>query len=108
MMKSERTLVLGAGPSTVLSSALLTILESQFTVVAPAGLDQLEAFPSTDLDGELDIAIGRYDPSLIFLVSSKDMLAASRKVLVSMKRIGWDIPIIVAIDACTPDEAFDL
>src|SRR6476660_7879851 len=107
-MKSERVLVLAAGPPSVSSSALVTILESYFSVVAPAGQEPLGASSSSDLDGELHTAIERYEPSLIFLVSSKDMLAASRKVLASIKRNAWNLPLIVALNGCTPDVAFDL
>lgn len=107
-MKSERALVFTIGQTTALSNSLRDILESDFTLVAPVGLRPLDASRFSDIGDELDVAIRRCDPRLIFLVSSREVLEQSKSLLASIRRVAADIPIIATIDSLAPEQAFEL
>lgn len=107
-MKSERALVFNVGPTTAVSKSLRDILETDFTLVAPVGLRPLDVSRFSELGDELDVAIRRCDPRLIFLVSSCDVLEESKSLLAAIRRVAADIPIIATIEAFAPDQAFEL
>src|SRR5882672_572926 len=107
-MKSEPALIFDLSPTTSLSSTLQCLLETSFNLFVPVRLQPIIACKSSELDVNIYGAIQRYNPALIFLVSSRSGLEASRKLLTSIKRIGVEIPIIAAVETCAPDEAFEL
>jgi two-component system response regulator GlrR len=107
-MGSERALLFNVSTETALSSALREILETDFTLLAPESVSSLANFTSSEFDRDLEQVIRYHDPALIFLVSSRDTLEESRKLLASLRKLASDIPVIAAIEACAPDQAFEL
>ncbi len=107
-MKSERALVFNVGQTTALSQSLRDILESDFTLVAPVGLRPFDVSRSSEFDSELDVAIRRCDPRIIFLASSGDVLVESKTLLAAIRRVAAGIPVIATIEAFAPDQAFEL
>lgn len=105
-MGAERVLVLNVSPPTSNSGSLRNILESDFTVVA-AHLQ-----PSNYIDGDLDIELGRiitqHEPRLVFVIASHEQFHECKKLLSSLKRVSEDVPSIVSIESCEPDQAFTL
>ena len=106
-MGAERVLVLSVSPPTSNSGSLRNILESDFTVVVAAHV-QLSTYTDDDLDIELGRIISQHEPRLIFLIASDEQFHECKKVLSSLKRVGEDIPSIVSIESCEPDQAFTL
>lgn len=106
-MGAERVLVLNVSPPTSNSGSLRNILESDFTVVVAAHLQ-----PSTYVDDDLDIELGRiitqHEPRLVFIIASHEQFRECKKLLSSLKRVGEDVPSIVSIESCEPDQAFTL
>jgi two-component system, NtrC family, response regulator GlrR len=107
-MKPECALLFDICATAALSSSLRSILETYFTLAAPASPLRLEAHEFAQLDGDLDRTIRRFEPRLIFLVSSRSLIEESKKLLASIKRIAANVPVIAVIETCAPDQAFEL
>jgi two-component system, NtrC family, response regulator GlrR len=106
-MKDEKALLLGVGAVSQLGSALQTILEASFMVELhlpdSADAPEIATFP-TGVDG----IIQRFNPALIFLLASNDAMRAAGRLLKSIKKVAQDIPVTIVIDACEPDDVFEL
>lgn len=107
-MRSERVLVLNVGPATEINRTLSDILVTDFTLVTPAGPRSPDASNASELDGELEVTIRRCDPQLIFLISSAEPLGGCKAFLAAIRRVAAHIPVITALDAFEPDQAFEL
>lgn len=106
-MKDERALLLGVGAVSQLGSALQTVLEDSFMVelylqVKP-GAPDVATFPTG-----VEQAIQRINPALIFLLVSSETMREAGKLLKSIKKAAPDIPVTIVIDACEPDDVFEL
>jgi two-component system response regulator GlrR len=106
-MKHEKVLLLGVGAVTQLCSALLAILEASLTVEL-----HLQASPrvgdAAPFVTGLDETVKRFDPALIFLVVSPDDMHGTVGLLKSIKKVKPDVPVAVVVDACEPDDMFEL
>jgi two-component system response regulator GlrR len=107
-MSLERVLVFDVSPASDLSKTLRDILESHFAVVLAAVPSSLDAAKTSELGGELDLAIRRCRPRVIFLVSSCDAIEDSKKLLAVVRRVAPDIAVIATVDAFAPNQAFEL
>lgn len=107
-MSLERALVFDVSPASDLSKTLRDILESHFAVVLAAVPSSLDAAKTSELGGELDVAIRRCGPRLIFLVSSCDAIEDSKKLLAVVGRVAPNIAVIATVDAFAPNQAFEL
>lgn len=107
-MKSAGAVLLDISASNTLSSALQKILESAFTVTVPPQLSRHILNSGAVFEDELTQIIRRADAGLIFLISSQIALNESHQVLSALKRIAPDVPVIVALEECAPQQAFEL
>jgi two-component system, NtrC family, response regulator GlrR len=107
-MKPGRAIVFNVSLNSSLTSVLRDLLRSDFEIVGPESLPALQRLSPSELDSELDQVIRQHAPHLIFLVSSRDLLEHARKFLASVSRIAVDIPVIASIEACAPQQAFEL
>ncbi len=106
-MKDERVLLLGVGAVSQLGSTLQTILEASFMVelhlqVKP-GAPELATFPTG-----VEQTIQRFNPALVFLLVSSEAMREAGKLLKSIKKAALDLPITIVIEACEPDDVFEL
>src|SRR5215213_6965753 len=99
-MKSAGALLLDLSGSDTLSSKLQKILETAFTITLSPHF--------SPIDEELALTIRRADAGLIFLISVRVTLAATREVLAALKRVVPDVPVIVALEECDSAEVFEL
>jgi two-component system response regulator GlrR len=108
-MKPERALVLAMNASSELSRALQTILEPSFNLDVRV-LPQLaaEIDEPANSGGNLDKIIRDSAPTLIYLVISDGRLKEAQRLLESLKHYAPDIPLIVVIGACQPDDVLKL
>ena len=106
-MKSAGTVLLDICASDELSSTLQKILASAFTVTAPPKLARHVVNSGALLDDELTQTIRRADAGLIFLISPQTALDESHRVLSALKRIVPEVPVIVALEQCAPQQAFE-
>jgi len=96
-MKSPGALLIEICATNNLSSNLQSILETAFTVtVSPAVQD------------ELTHSMRRMDAGLIFLISPQVALDQSKNILSTLKKIVPEVPVIVALEKCNPQQAFEL
>lgn len=107
-MKQTRIFLLDLNPTSGLASTLRGILES----FPNLGIE-LRHKPVRDREPALfDIAlssiISGYNPDMIFLVLSQSHLKLSDVLFQSMSTELSELPIIVVIEACEPDEMFSL
>ncbi|HKP81561.1 MAG TPA: sigma-54 dependent transcriptional regulator [Pyrinomonadaceae bacterium] len=107
-MKSAGALLLDVSATNTLSSELQGILETAFTITVPPNLAQKISSSSATLDEELTQIVRRADAGLIFLIVAEVALDESRDLLAALKRIVPEVPIIVALERCDPEQAFEL
>ncbi len=95
----ERALLLGAGsPALDSTSELKAILEDRFRV---------EIFPVEDSHREVERVVQRLNPDVIFIVVP-DSLHETTKLLKSIRQAASNIPIIVVLKGCEPDQLVEL
>lgn len=107
-MKPVSALLVGVGDVSKLAHSLHTILEPSFRVDLQMHPKLMGACEVADISVGIDNAIRRFNPALIFLVASPNLLKETREILLSLRRAALDIPIAVAIDASEPDQVFEL
>ena len=107
-MKEAKIFLLDLDLESNIGKALQRILESFPNLKVQLKYESLEKIESTLCDNELSSAISRSNSDLIFIVLSMHQLEQSMALLQSISRELLDIPVIVAIDSCKPDEMFSL
>ncbi|HYO91261.1 MAG TPA: sigma-54-dependent Fis family transcriptional regulator, partial [Pyrinomonadaceae bacterium] len=108
-MKSERALLLDMSASSNLGGALQTILEPSFRLdVRVPPQPTAEVDEPANYGGKLDKIIRDSAPALIYLLISDGRLKEAHRLLASIKQQAPDIPLIVVIGVCQPDELFEL
>jgi DNA-binding NtrC family response regulator len=107
-MKSERALLLDMNAIGELSSTLQRILEPSFTLDVRVWPQTAEDCETANPGGNLDKIIRNPNPALIFLVTSDDLLRETQRLLGAIKNQASDIPVIVVIGGCEPDDIFKL
>lgn len=107
-MKSAGALLLDVSTTNSLSSKLQGILESAFTVTVSPYLLRNVSHSVAALEEELTQTVRRADAGLIFLITSQVALDETRDVLATLKGIVPDVPVIVALEHCDPQQAFEL
>jgi DNA-binding NtrC family response regulator len=110
-MKPERALLLEMTASSELSSTLQTILEPSFRLdvcVLPPPPQTAEVDEPATSGTKLDKFIRDSAPALIYLLISDGRLQEAHGLLASIKQQAPDIPLIVVIGVCQPDELFEL
>src|SRR5687767_753228 len=106
-MKSAGAMLLDISASKTSGSNLQKILETAFTVTVPPQLPRHALHSGGVLEEELTQTIRRADAGLIFLISPQTALDESRRVLSALKKIVPEIPVIVALEQCAPQQAFE-
>jgi DNA-binding NtrC family response regulator len=97
-MKSAGALLLDLCETNSLSSNLQRILDTAFTTtVSPYLAEDLLAH-----------TVRRADAGLICLISPQSALDTARQVLAVLKRIVPDVPVLVALEQCDSQQAFEL
>ena len=96
-MKSAGALLIDISATNNLSNSLESILETAFTVTV-----------WTAVQDELTHSIRRIDAGLIFLISPQVALEQSKNILSTLKKIVPEVPVIVALEKCNPQQAFEL
>jgi DNA-binding NtrC family response regulator len=97
----ERALLLGAGPAMDSTSELKAILEHRFRV---------EIFPveeTTLTNRDFERVVQRLNPDVIFIVAPGS-LRETTKLLKSIRQAALNIPIIVVLESCEPDQLVEL
>jgi len=105
-MRSQRALLLNVSTKSSLSSALLRILESDFQVNV-IGKNGSESDPAT-LSNNFARLIKSNDPRVIFLVTDGELTADNGRVIESIRKAAFQIPIIVVVEECGPQHVFEL
>ena len=107
-MKKAKIFLLDLNPATNVGCTLRGILES----CPDLGLHFQEESSKDSISdfcgGELSSLIARCRPDLMFLVLSSCLLNKAEGLFQSVKNGFSELPIIVAVDACKPDEMFSL
>ena len=106
-MKSAGAVLLDISASKTSGSGLQKILETAFSVTVPPQLPRHILQSSAVLEEELTQTIRRADAGLIFLNSPPLALDESHLVLAALKKIVPEIPVIVALEQCAPQQAFE-
>jgi two-component system response regulator GlrR len=104
---SQRALLLDVGAESRLCSSLHAILGSHFQVDIVSELSDAAAFQLPITIPNLRNVISRCDPLVIFLILSSK-LRENGKLLESVKKLAASVPIIAVVDACEPQQIFDL
>lgn len=106
-MKQERVLIFEVSPTLDITGKLRGVLDAYFSLETYKAEQLIEAFEASGLNADLMNTIRCVDPRLIFLICSLDRLGRCEEELATIKSMS-DVPIIVAIENCSPDQAFEL
>jgi two-component system, NtrC family, response regulator GlrR len=107
-MKEAKIFLLDLNPSSDVGSTLVEILKSFPNSGLQLKHEVLKKSESVLRDGELCSLLSRCNSDLIFLVLSPNHLYQSRLLFELLKDGFSDLPIIVVIEACKPDEMVSL
>src|SRR5215213_1963774 len=100
----ERALLLGAKSSAIDSTTeLKAILEDRFRVE----IFPVEDTTLTNSNRELERAVQRLNPDVVFIVAP-DSLRETTKLLKYLRQAASNIPIIVVLETCEPDQLVEL
>jgi two-component system response regulator GlrR len=106
-MRSERALIIDSCHAGIYSEALRDLLVASNweapSIPAPHRND-----PGPDFDSRIIDAIRRYNPRVIFSVSSTETIDDCKTLLGCLKRLASNVPLIAVIDSAPPDQAFEL
>jgi DNA-binding NtrC family response regulator len=107
-MKGANIVLIDLNPSTNVGCTLRDIIESCSKLNARVQYEPLEHSESVPCDRELSNIVSRCRPDLMFLVLSPCHLKRAGAFFQSMKSELSELPTLVAIEACQPDEMFSL
>lgn len=107
-MKQTKILLLDLNPTSGMGSTLRGILESSPNLGIQLRHEPVRDSETVLFDIELSSIISGYNPDMIFLVLSQSHLKQTDALFESMSRELSELPIIVVIEECKPDEMFSL
>ena len=107
-MKQTKIFLLDLNPTSGVGSTLRGILESFANLGIELRHEPVRDSEPVLFDIELSSIISGYNPDMIFLVLSQGHLKESDALFESMSRELSELPIIVVIEECKPDEMFSL
>jgi two-component system response regulator GlrR len=107
-MKGANIVLIDLNPSTHVGCTLRDIIESCSKLNTRVQYELLENSKSVPCGRELSGIVSRRQPDLILLVLSPCHLKQAGALFQSMKSEISELPTIVAIEACQPDEMFSL
>jgi DNA-binding NtrC family response regulator len=107
-MKEAKILLLDLNPAGGLGSTIATILKSSLEPGMELQHESIGVFESVLCEGDLSSIISRISPDVIFLVLSPSHLKQTGALFQSMGRESSELPIIVVIEECKPDEMLGL
>jgi 2,4-dienoyl-CoA reductase-like NADH-dependent reductase (Old Yellow Enzyme family) len=107
-MKPERVLLVDLNPTPDLSRALRGVVGPYFNVASFSGGQTYHSSEFVSVIDELEKTLPRVDPRLVFLTGKRDLLEKFRQFIASIKRVADNVPIVAAIDICSPEQAFEL
>jgi two-component system, NtrC family, response regulator GlrR len=105
-MKPAGALLLDLTLTGSLSSTLRKLLETTFAVAVSPDICNKAPLQSQFPDEELATIVRGLDAGLVFLICEEHEQEKSRQFLSSLKKATPEIPVIAAIETCTPAEAF--
>jgi DNA-binding NtrC family response regulator len=105
-MNPTRVLLLDNSPTPDLSNSLHAVLNPYFDI--QTGARGIETTRLSHRGADIERIVRNADPCLIFLTCSRETLEGARELMTLIKRMSVSVPIIAAIEACAPDQAFDL
>src|ERR1041384_4634866 len=103
-MSQDRILLLDFHPAIGLGGELRRILEASFSQGTQLKHETCSPFPPGATQWSLTCPLGEFDPSLIFLILTPDLLARAGLILDSLREQSIEGPVIVITDAVEPDE----
>ena len=107
-MKEAKIFLLDWNPSSDVGSALVEILESLPNLAVQLKYESQKESKYALSDGELSRTILRSNSDLIFIVLSPSLLEQGRAMLQAINGEHLELPIIVVLEACKPDEMVSL
>lgn len=106
-MNSQRALLLDVGADNRLCSSLQTILNSHFRVDIVREPGSTGVFESPAGGRGFQDVIRLFDPLVIFLILSPE-LRDNGRILETVRKVAFRVPIIAVVEACEPQLVFEL